>query len=162
MAVPIGLLGGFLFIVVKLFNSVFSTAMGKQLEKSKMKAASRIYIIGCWISTFGIYFVFGLLAVYSGSGAVQAFVKSIPVDVINGLSAAANLLPAIGFAMLLKMIISKKMSPFFFIGFMLAAYLKLPTIAITLLAVMFVIIMLTPHNLNTSPAVGQEDIDDDF
>ena len=54
------------------------------------------------------------------------------------------------------------MSPFFFIGFMLAAYLKLPTIAITLLAVMFVIIMLTPHNLNTSPAVGQEDIDDDF
>lgn len=88
--------------------------MGKQLEKSKMKAASRIYIIGCWISTFGIYFVFGLLAVYSGSGAVQAFVKSIPVDVINGLSAAANLLPAIGFAMLLKMIISKKMSPSFY------------------------------------------------
>ena len=162
LAVPIGLLGGFLFIVVKLFNSVFSTAMGKQLEKRKMKAASRIYVIGCWISTFGIYFVFGLLAVYSGSGAVQTFVKSIPVDVINGLSAAANLLPAIGFAMLLKMIISKKMSPFFFIGFMLAAYLKLPTIAITRLAVMFVIIMLTPHNLNTSPAVGQEDIDDDF
>ena len=60
------------------------------------------------------------------------------------------------------MIISKKMSPFFFIGFMLAAYLKLPTIAITLFAVMFVIIMLTPHNLNTVPATGQEDLDDDF
>lgn len=162
LAVPIGLLGGFLFILVKLFNSVFATAMSKQLEKSNLKKASRIYIAGCWISTFGIYFLFGLLAVYSGSGAVQAFVDSIPVDIINGLSAAANLLPAIGFAMLLKMIISKKMSPFFFIGFMLAAYVKLPTIAITLFAVMFVLIMLTPNNLNPATATGQEDVDDDF
>lgn len=164
LAVPIGLLGGFLFIVVKLFNSVFATSMLGQLKKNNLSAASRIYIVGCWISTFGIYFLFGTLAVYSGSGAVQAFVDSIPVNIINGLSAAANLLPAIGFAMLLKMIISKKMAPFFFIGFMLAAYLKLPTIAITLFGVMMVLIILTANEIpgRNVQTAEQGDVDDDF
>lgn len=163
LAVPIGLLGGFLFILVKLLNSVFATAIESQLKKNKTKNASRLYIIGCWVSTFGIYFLFGLLAVYSGSGAVKAFVSDIPVKVIDALSASANLLPAIGFAILLKMIISKKMAPFFFIGFMLAAYLKLPTIAITLFAVMIVLIILSSSH-NNADGTGNEEVtdDDDF
>lgn len=56
------------------------------------------------------------------------------------------MLPAIGFAMLLQMIISKKMAPFFFIGFILAAYLNMPTIAVTLLAVMIVLILVSSQN----------------
>lgn len=163
LAVPIGLLGGFLFILVKLFNSFFATAMLGQLKNNKLEKASKIYIFGCWISTFGVYFLFGLLAVYSGSGAVQVFVDTVPVKVINGLAASANLLPAIGFAMLLKMIISKKMAPFFFIGFMLAAYLKMPTIAITLFGVMLVLIMLSPNGFQQKDkSTTQEALDDDF
>ncbi|MFD1486291.1 PTS mannose/fructose/sorbose/N-acetylgalactosamine transporter subunit IIC [Lacticaseibacillus baoqingensis] len=162
LAVPIGLLGGFLFILVKLFNSVFTTAMGSQLKKNELKNASRIYVIGCWVSTFGIYFLFGALAVYSGSGAVKALVNAIPVNVINALSASANLLPAIGFAILLKMIISKKMAPYFFIGFMLAAYLKLPTIAITLFAVAIVLLILVGEKPQSqASSVTGEDVDDD-
>ena len=45
-----------------------------------------------------------------------------------------------------SVIISKKMAPFFFIGFILAAYLNMPTIAVTLLAVMIVLILVSSQN----------------
>jgi fructoselysine and glucoselysine-specific PTS system IID component len=48
----------------------------------------------------------------------------------TGLQVAGNMLPALGFALLLNLMFNKKMAPYFFLGFMLAAYLKLPVIAI--------------------------------
>ena len=57
------------------------------------------------------------------------------------------------------MIISKKMAPYFFVGFMLAAYLKLPTIAVTLFAVMLVLIILSSQKQTpeTADAYGGDE-----
>ena len=85
--------------------------------------------------------------------------RSLPTVVINGLSSATNLLPAIGLALLLQMTISKKMAPFFFIGFMMAAYLGMSTIAVTLFAVMFALIMISNKNdqAKVAQTVGGDD-----
>lgn len=152
MALPIALLGGFIFIGSKLLNAVWGQMMLRQLEKDNSKKASAIYLGGAFVSTFVIHFVYGFVCIYAGSTAVQALVERIPTTVINGLAASANLLPAVGFAILLQMIISKKMSPFFFIGFMMAAYLGMPTIAVTLFAVMIVLIIITSQKEKTEVA----------
>ena len=141
MALPIALLGGFIFIGCKLINAVFGQVMMRYVEKDDTKGASRIYVAGSVFTTFVIYFAYGFVCVFAGSSVVEAVVNAIPTVIIDGLAAAANLLPAVGFALLLQMIVSKKMSPFLFIGFILAAYAALPTIAVTLLAVMFVLVM---------------------
>ena len=141
MALPIALLGGFIFIGCKLINAVFGQVMMRYVEKDDTKGASRIYVAGSVFTTFVIYFAYGFVCVFAGSSVVEAVVNAIPTVIIDGLAAAANLLPAVGFALLLQMIVSKKMSPFLFIGFILAAYAELPTIAVTLLAVMFVLVM---------------------
>lgn len=153
LALPIALLGGFIFIGAKLMASVFSQIMSKQIANDKPDAASRTYLFGAWFVSFGIYFLYGFLTIFAGSTVVQGIVDAIPTVIINGLAAAANLLPAIGFALLLRMIISKKMAPFFFIGFMLAAYLELPTIAVTLFAVMIVLIVVSSQNKKEEAAV---------
>lgn len=77
---------------------------------------------------------------------MEAAVNAIPKVIINGLAASANLLPAVGFALLLQMDITKKDVTIFFIGFILAAYLSMPTIAVTLLGIMFVLVMVTSQN----------------
>lgn len=147
LAVPIGLLGAFIFVGIKIMiNTTFGQFMLRALENDNSKKASRIYIAGSFFSCFIIYFIYAFVCIYVGSGAVEAAVNAIPKVVINGLTTSANLLPAIGFAMLLQMIISKKMAPFFFIGFILAAYLNMPTIAVTLLAVMIVLILVSSQN----------------
>lgn len=153
LALPIALLGGFIFIGCKLINAASGQIMMRYLEKDDSKGASRIYIAGSVFTCFILYFIYGFVCIFAGSTAVQAAVNAIPKVVINGLASAANLLPAIGFALLLQMIISKKMAPFFFIGFILAAYLSMPTIAVTLLAVMVVLIIISQKK---EPAMVEE------
>ncbi len=84
-----------------------------------------------------LYFLTAAIPVYValqlGSGAAQAFFNSIPASVLAGLSVTGKILPVVGFAVLLNMLLTRRFLPFFLIGFVLAAYLKLPSLGIALL-----------------------------
>ena len=71
-----------------------------------------------------------LLALQLGAGVMKSFLDMIPVWVQSGLRVAGNMLPALGFALLMNLMFNKTVAPYFFLGFLLAAYLKLPVIAI--------------------------------
>ena len=58
---------------------------------------------------------------------------------MNGLTVCGGLLPAVGMAMLMKMLWDKKICMFYFLGFVLAAYLNLPLIALAVLGVIIAI-----------------------
>ena len=66
---------------------------------------------------------------------MEAAVKAIPAVIMNGLTVCGNLLPAVGMAMLLKLLWNNKICVYFFLGFVLVAYLKLPLIALAALGV---------------------------
>lgn len=145
-AVPLALLGGFAFVLCKFINNVFAEAMKAQLAKDNDAAARALFWAGSWVGTFGLYFLIGFLSVFFGSTALEAAVAAIPTEVINGLASGGNLLPAVGFALLLSMIMDKKLAPWFFIGFILAAYLQLPVIAVTLLATAVVVLIIVARD----------------
>ena len=154
MALPIALLGGFIFIGCKLMNAAFGQIMMKYLEKDDSKGASRIYIMGSVFTCFVVYFAYAFVCIFAGSAAVEAAVNAIPKVIINGLEFNEKKL-------LESYLINgdtynyKNMSPYFFIGFILAAYLSMPTIAVTLLGIMFVLVMVTSQN-NQLAAVENE------
>jgi len=83
------------------------------------------------------------LVVYLGADAANFLVNLIPKKVMGGFTVAAGLLPAVGFAMLVQMMISKKLAPFFFIGFILATYFKMDVIGVSVLALLIVLIILS-------------------
>ncbi|WP_425139126.1 PTS sugar transporter subunit IIC, partial [Enterococcus faecalis] len=58
----------------------------------------------------------------------------IPEFVMTGLTIASKIIPAVGLAMLLSMMMKKNMWIFLILGFTLATFLQLPTIAIALFA----------------------------
>lgn len=58
---------------------------------------------------------------------------------MNGLTVCGGLLPAVGMAMLMKMLWDNKIRMFYFLGFVLAAYLKLPLIALAVIGVIIAI-----------------------
>ena len=99
-----------------------------------------------------------------GSDAMKKFVEAIPAVITNGLTIATGLLPGIGFAMLAQMIMNKKVVPFFFLGFVLSAYFKLPVVGIALLGliIIFTTIDFTTKKTQLATAVVEEDDDDDF
>ena len=78
-------------------------------------------------------------------------------------SVAAGILPALGFAMLGKILISPKVAPYFLLGFLLAAYLNVPVLGIALLGVIIVALMLVnDQNKPNNTAVVDGGADDDF
>jgi len=96
---------------------------------------------------------------YVGSPAVEAFLDIIPQFIKNGLTVAAGILPALGFALLASMLVNKEIAPFFFLGFLLAAYLGIPVLGIALLGIILVLLMMRGNLLATPKTEVSEDED---
>ena len=92
---------------------------------------------------------------------MQAVVDAIPAVVTSGLSIACGILPAMGFAMLARMIMNKKVAPFFFLGFLLSSYFGVPVVGIAFLGVIAALIKIDFTNSNQVTVQGGMD-DEDF
>lgn len=163
-AMPIALLSqaiGSLFDIISVFALRWADDGATEKNLGKIKWTHRF--IG--IITVLRRAVLVFLAYYIGVDYVEVILNRIPDFVMTGLEAAAGLLPALGFAMLLRMIYKKELVPFFFIGFVMAAYLKMDVLGIAIVAIAYVLIK---FNM-LKPAVASEGVldnggsdDDDF
>lgn len=57
------------------------------------------------------------------------------------MTVASAVLPAYGFALLLSTMLSKKMAPYFFIGFLITAYANISVTGIALFAILIAILL---------------------
>jgi fructoselysine and glucoselysine-specific PTS system IIC component len=67
-----------------------------------------------------------------------------------------SIIPAIGFAMIARMIVTKKLAVFLFLGFILAAYFEMSIIGITCIAAVIVTLWMS----NTNKIAQKEAIDE--
>jgi len=121
--------------LITLFFTAFAPVMHKADKfalNANYKGIERINYLG-----IGILFVFNaliaFLPIFFGAEEAAAFVQTVPEWIINGLSIAGGIMPAIGFAMLLKIMMKVEYVMFFIVGFILAAYLEMDILAIALI-----------------------------
>lgn len=93
---------------------------------------------------------------------VKSFLAIIPKFIIDGMNIAAGILPALGFALLASMLINKKVAPYLLLGFVLAAYLKVPVLGVALIGIVIVALNIVNRNTNQPASINMEDNDDDF
>ncbi|GAV18891.1 PTS sugar transporter IIC component [Lacticaseibacillus paracasei] len=87
------------------------------------------------IVTFLVRVVPVFLAIYLGRGAVQTLLNSVPTVITNIISVLGGVLPALGIAMLMSILIKNKVELiFFFFGFVMIAFAKLNTVALVFIA----------------------------
>ena len=143
LAVPIGVFAAFISMFLKnVVMNIFAPLVDKVAETNNQKGLIRLHF-GMW---FLNYFVFSLVTFFSvlaGAKPVQQLVNEIPKNLMAGLSATGGLLPAVGFAILMRMLWSKQLSPYYFLGFILAAYMKLPSVAVAAVGIIIVVIQWT-------------------
>jgi PTS system N-acetylgalactosamine-specific IIC component len=121
---------------ITLLFTVFSPVMHKadiMAENGDYKGIERINYLGMTFLFF-FYAIIAFLPVYFGAESAQSVVEALPSWFIDGLSVAGGMMPAIGFAMLLKIMMKKEYIPFLLVGFVLVTYLKLPILAISIIA----------------------------
>ncbi|WP_217269802.1 PTS sugar transporter subunit IIC [Neobacillus endophyticus] len=103
----------------------------KYAEEGNTRGIEMLHLAGC----FGQSLMLGLIVTisyYVGSAAIKHILDAVPQFVQNGLQVATGILPALGFAMLARLLVNKKVVPFFFLGFIVAGYLKVPVTGIAI------------------------------
>lgn len=162
LAMPIGTLvlavGN---LIQPIMNSLYTLApkFARQGEDKKIVAVHW----ACGLVSVPFNFVLIFCAVYFGSAAVAWIIDVVPSFILDGFSVAANILPVMGFAMLCRMIITKELVPFFFLGFLLTAYANIPVLGVVLFAIILAIEKLDLFGHDKQPAMALEgDDDDDF
>ena len=171
LAIPIGMLAAFVVMFLKnVLMNIFAPALDKAARENNQKAIVGLHY-GTWIIYYFIISLISLFGVLAGSGPVNALVENISPRVMNGLSAAGGLLPAVGFAMLMKLLWDNKLAVFYLLGFVLTAYLKLPAVAVASLGIVACFLIsqrdMEIANMPKSAAVNvenltQEDEEEDF
>lgn len=164
LAMPIALVSQALGNFCNVFNSIILRWTDKYAESGNYNGVVFThYLIG--LITVVRRFLLVVCAFYLGSDVVGNLINSIPEFVTNGMAAAAGLLPALGFAMLMRMTINKQNVPYYFLGFILAAYMGVPVLGVAVLGVILVLVKFNflDKNAATETTVTQEvPEDDDF
>lgn len=113
-----------------------------------------------WLTAFLTKLIFlpiTPLAYYLGVDTVTAALNKLPEFISNGIGLSGGIIPALGFAMLAQMIMSKRLVVFFFLGFFMVQYFQMGTTGVAIFSIILAIILVSVEQKikdNTVPNVG--------
>lgn len=128
----------FAVLIQFLITGIYTAATGavSQAEHAVEKGQYRRFrllanstLILFLAAGFGI----GFFAAFHVEG-MERLIAGIPEWLTKGLGTAGKMLPAVGFAVILNIMASRDAVPFLITGYVLTAYLKLPVMAVALIA----------------------------
>ncbi|WP_411170078.1 PTS mannose/fructose/sorbose/N-acetylgalactosamine transporter subunit IIC [Clostridium sp. MB05] len=140
LAIPVAtlalLFNNLLMMFVLVWVAHLADKYAEEGNASKVEWLCRISAIGNMIV---LAFVVAI-SFYVGVPVIENVLAMIPEWIIHGMDVAAGILPAVGFAMLAKMIVTKELVAFLILGFLLTAYLKIPVFGVALLGLVIALI----------------------
>lgn len=154
IAIPIAVLGQLLGVVFRSIIAALTHVADSAIEMGQFKKAYRMHIVAGTILYSLMYFIPIFVAVYAGADVVQAVVNMIPEWLTTGLNVASKVLTAYGLALLLSMMLNKGMTVFLILGFMLASYLGLSVIAVSIFGVILAVILMSIKYSNNGMAAA--------
>lgn len=143
-------------LMMTFFIPFLSAKADKYAEAGDCGGVERMHYAAV-LGVKGILSVIVALGYYLGAQSVTSVLASIPEFVSEGLNVATGLLPAIGFAMLAKMIMTKRLLPFFFLGFLVTSYMKVSVLGVALFGVVIAVLMNRGNNLAKEAAADDNE-----
>lgn len=139
-AVPIAAVGSIFTLIGYLLRGLFNPLVEKYCAAGNDKALERLHLGLAFLPDLPKNIVLFAALVF-GAGPAEQLVNMIPDVVIAGLDYASNLMPAVGIALLLRMMWSRKMAVYFFAGFLLVAFLGMPLISVACMGVVLAVVL---------------------
>lgn len=147
LAAAIGAVSGIWSVTVRIiYQGMFVAIFERMAAKGDVKGYNRMTILANAtnpiFSTLLVY-----VAIALGADALQGILASIPAFILDGLSVAAGMMPAIGLGLLMNMLWSGKASIYFFFGFAATVYLNINMTFMVVIAV-FITLMQVYNELD--------------
>ncbi|GAA1488025.1 PTS mannose/fructose/sorbose/N-acetylgalactosamine transporter subunit IIC [Brachybacterium sacelli] len=140
IAVPVAVLAQSLGVLVRIINLYFAGRADHFASRGDFRGVTLMM----WIPPVLFFFstaIPAFLATLLGARRIDAFMDATPSWIIDGLTVAGNLLPAVGFALLLDILWSRRTAVFFGLGFLIAAYLEVDITGVALVGACLAIII---------------------
>lgn len=138
LSILIGQTFGLIFYNTRMAAYSFWNARAQRAgEELDYNGITFNHVIGPNITTFLLRAVPVTLAIYFGSGFVEQLLNSVPETVTHIISVLGGVLPALGIAMLMSIVIKENTDfIYFFVGFVLMAFAGLDMIALVFIAIL--------------------------
>lgn len=144
LAASIGIAMAALFteldILARFSNTYFQHRADKYVGTGDTKGIERMNTLGIlpWGLSRALPVFFMLLF---GQGLIEAIIDFIPVWLMDGFKIAGGILPVVGFAILMRYLPVSKKPQYLILGFVLSAYLKMPTLGVALIGMVAAMII---------------------
>ncbi len=158
LAIPLAIAGQVLTIFVRSINVFFAHQADAFAAKANYRgielchgAALLLQGIRVAVPTAGVYAV-------AGTEAVNQALKAIPDVISSGLQVAGGFIVVVGYAMVINMMKANLLMPFFFLGFVIAAFIpefNLVGLGIMGVALAVIYVQLDPKFHAPPPAAPQ-------
>ena len=160
-AVPVALMMTQLDILGKMATAFFIQRSRSSAEKLNMRAAYLWHIVG--VITRAIKPIIPVVLLYAvGADAISAIIAMMPDPLLGAFRTVAGMLPALGMAILLKYMNTKKNFAFLILGFLLVSYLNVPILGIALFGAVAALITYKNGQQMTAATAGAGGYEDEL
>jgi len=168
LAIPLAAAGQVLTIIVRTITVAFQHAADKAAENGNLTALSWLHVSSLFLQAMRIAIPAVIVAISVGTSEVQGLLNAIPEVVTSGLNIAGGMIVVVGYAMVINMMRAGYLMPFFYLGFVTAAFTNFNLVALGVIgAVMAILyIQLSPkyNRVAGAPAqaAGNNDLDNEL
>ncbi len=173
VAMPLAAAGQVLTIFARTLTVFFQHKADRYAEKGSFFGIDMCHLLSLGIQALRVSVPAVLVAMFVGTNVVQSMLNAIPPVVTGGLQVAGGFVVVVGYAMVINMMEADYLMPFFFLGFVLAAFTSFNLVAYGIIGVVLAIvyIQLNPkyhaapaayHAIGQSAAVKDNDLNDEL
>lgn len=153
IAVPLAVAGLFLTMIVRTLAVPIVHFMDAAAEKGEIRKVEMWHIVAVCMQGVRIAIPAAALLVIPAD-TVRSFLESMPAWLTDGMAIGGGMVVAVGYAMVINMMATREVWPFFAIGFAIAAISELTLIALGVIAVALALIYLNLSKMGGSSNGG--------
>ncbi|WP_407856582.1 PTS mannose/fructose/sorbose transporter subunit IIC [Enterococcus hailinensis] len=141
IAVPLAVAGLLLTIICRTIATAFVHFMDSAAEEGNFRKVELWHIIAICMQGIRIAIPAALILAV-GEGPVRGLLESMPAWLTDGLAIGGGMVVAVGYAMVINMMATREVWPFFAIGFVLATVTQITLIGLGAIGVSLALIYL--------------------
>lgn len=140
IALPVAAAGQVLTVFCRTITVAFQHAADKFAENANFKAIEICHISALLIQAMRVAIPVLLISLFVTPSGIQDLLNLIPDFITTGLKVASGFIVAVGYAMVINMMGSKYLMPFFFAGFVIAGFTNFNLVAFGVLGIFAAIV----------------------
>lgn len=159
IAIPIAAAGQVFTIFARTLSVGLQHRADRFAEDGNLKGIDLCHLTGLLIQALRVAIPALIVSLISPE-AVNSLLMSIPVYITEGLRVAGGFIVVVGYAMVINMMEAKYLMPFFFLGFVIAAFTDFNLVALGILGVVFAIVYIQLNPKYHAATASIDDLDD--